>query len=89
MHLTNYAINKTSDAFNDDEVAGTKRSVCWTTHRQTTHAGRQVPFFSYLSQHTPIFPTFLAISSYFLAILHATCISYISFWGFLFKISFF
>ena len=30
-----------------------------------TIAGRQVPIFSYFSQHTPIFPIFLAISSYF------------------------
>ena len=35
MHLTNYAINKTSDAFNDDEMAGTKRSVCQTTQCDT------------------------------------------------------
>ena len=42
-------------------------------------SGRRVPIFSYFSQHTPIFPIFffLAISSYFsyfLAILHVTCI---------------
>ena len=44
--------------------------------------GCQVPIFSYFSQHTPIFPISLAISSYFsyfLAILHLTCISCISF----------
>ena len=47
---------------------------------------------SYFSQHTPIFPIFKAISfyfSYFLAILHVTCISYISFQGFLFNFLFF
>ena len=67
-------------------------------HFQNIFAGRQVPIFSYFSQHTPFFFFFfffffLAISSYFsyffLAILYVTCISYISFQGFLFNFLFF
>ena len=52
-------------------------------------AGRQVPIFSYFSQHTPIFPIFQQfppIFPIFLAILHLTCIS---FQGFLYSFSFF
>lgn len=29
MHLTNYAINKTSEAFTDGEEDGHKRSLTW------------------------------------------------------------
>ena len=49
--------------------------------------GRQVPIFSYFSQHTPIFLAISSYFSYFLAILHVICILYICFQGLLFNIS--